>query len=262
MQVCRVPSCHYNRCLPVSLKGAACPREQIRWCFLPPPQEKKSVRLTVLESEVFYLSTEQTAAWRSHGSASSPASPRLAAAALPAASPGCGGQEDGPHPRGHCTSSTSRVSGGGAFNIRPGSDLPAAVGQASTLPFPGEGRASPLPAQRQVAASAKRCSWWLVSPAAAISMAEPSTHPFSLLLSRRDIQAWRAAALRGRTQSCQGCVGLSGGSLSDLLSSIPQGPPLRGRAVLPRRDGRRAPWAGGCPDRGAWRLQSTTRCLC
>lgn len=60
--------------------------------------KKKSVRLTVLESEVFYLSTEQRAAWHSLGSASSPASPHLAAAALLAASPGCSGQEDGPHP--------------------------------------------------------------------------------------------------------------------------------------------------------------------
>lgn len=90
-------------------------------------------------------------------------------------------QKDGSHPRGHCKSSTSRVSGGDAFNIRPGSDLPVVVGHWSVLPFPREGRASPLPAQRWVAASAKQCSWWLVFLAVAFSLAEPSIHPFSTL---------------------------------------------------------------------------------
>lgn len=98
-----------------------------------------------------------------------------------AALPGCRGQKDGSHPLRHCKSSTSRVSGGGAFNIRPGSHLPVAVGHWSVLPFPREGRASPLPAQRWVAASAKRCSWWPVFLAAAFSLAKPSIHPFSTL---------------------------------------------------------------------------------
>lgn len=56
VQVCRVLSCHWSRCLAVRPKEAARPGEQIRWCFLPPPREKKinSVRLTVWGSEGFY----------------------------------------------------------------------------------------------------------------------------------------------------------------------------------------------------------------
>lgn len=182
-----------------------CPREQIRWCFLPPPRgekKKKSVRLTVLESKGFYLSTEQTAAWRSHGGASSLASPCLAA-----------GRRTVPIPE-----DTFRVSGGAAFDIRAGSDLLAGVAQGSVCPFSAEDRASPLPAQRQVPASAKGGSWWPVSPVA-VSTGEPPTHPVSLQPSLQDIGAWRAAALWGHTR---GCGGLWGCSLCDQLHPAPE----------------------------------------
>lgn len=64
------------------------------------------------------------------------------------------------------------------------------------------------------------------------------------------------------TRSCQGCVGLSGCSLCDTLSSIPREPLPWGKAVSSKRDRRGAPQVGGCPDQCAWRLQSTVHCLC
>lgn len=90
------------------------------------------------------------------------------------------------------------MSGSGAFNIRARPDLLAGVKQGSACPFSAEDKASPLPAQQQVSASAKRGSWWAVSPAA-VSMGELPTHPFSLQPLLQDIGAFRAAALWGHT---------------------------------------------------------------